>query len=155
VLVAVWGIWLATVLSEPAGLLGCAMHSAAASVSVDTDGALAAPAEIASTVVTHDGATHRHTLDAPANPPRSNHAGSVESSPHQHGDSHGNSSHDCRCVSECCAMAPDALTTATVALFVAPADTPSRMAVEHVVWVVLMPVPHLRPFAIGPPPVVS
>jgi hypothetical protein len=137
-LTALWGIWFATALTEPAGLLACPMHSGQTAM--------------ASGAVTHDNSAPAAHASM-AGDARAGHgstptvAGNSAPAPADH--------HSCTCLGQCCSMAIDALSEGADVLLPMQASriirTPRPTAVAHIAT----PVEHSRPFAIGPPALIG
>lgn len=137
-LTALWGIWFATALTEPAGLLACPMHSgqsAMASATVAQDDLAPADHERAAG---NDHAGHGSAQSL---------AGESAPAPAGH--------HSCTCLGQCCTMAIDALAERADVLLPAPASRVIRTRLPAVVAFVATPVEHSRPFANGPPALIG
>lgn len=150
-LTALWGIWFATALTEPAGLLACPMHSgqaAMASAAVADDNS--APA--ADVVVAGD----EHAAHGSASASPRHDAGSSQAL--GSGSTHApdpSGHHSCTCLGQCCTMAIDALAARADVLLPAQASRVIRAPLPAVVASIATPVEHSRPFANGPPAIVG
>lgn len=149
-LTALWGIWFATALTEPAGLLACPMHSGQAAM---------APAAVA------DEDAAPATLDVAAGDEHAAHGSASASLGHAAGASQTRGGatrtpdpsghHSCTCLGQCCTMAIDALAERADVLLPAPASRVIRTRLPAVVAFVATPVEHSRPFANGPPALIG
>jgi hypothetical protein len=154
-LVALWGVWFATALTEPAGLLACPMHSGLSAVAAGHGSHTGAAAPL---VAQHAAPEHAsHALQ-----------GSLQGS--LHGEMHGampesdalsqeatdhapvdHSGHEsCTCLGQCCMMAPAAMPASAVAIEFAPPLQTVVAEFSHTTrhlerW------EHALPFANGPP----
>ncbi len=102
---ALWGLWFTTALTEPAGILACAMHSGVPGAALR---------------VTHGGggahAAFRHVLASDAGHAAS-HREAGHAASHRGASNPASQSHDCcTCLGQCCTAAPVAAPAGAVAL---------------------------------------
>lgn len=141
-LLTLWGVWFATALAAPAGLMACPMHGGIP-VAASSEGGGASVGD-------NSTAAHEHHVDtAPVE--ASSHIAqplSTDAPAQEH-------SHQCSCLGQCCAMAIDAL-----GAHEEPLPAVARVSVPQVARPTMVThfatlIKYGRPFANGPPTVVS
>jgi hypothetical protein len=151
-LITLWGIWFATALTEPAGLLACPMHSGLGQFMATAAMPAHQHAAVGTSVAAHHAPDHAAMAEmtgmASMNDAPSDVAASATSTPLP--TKAPGEHHCCTCLGQCCTVAPAALVAPRIALVESVVREP-EIAVFAPVSLYPARVAFALPFANGPP----